>query len=229
MAKQLHVFSDDSDIVRMINEDELSKETKMDKVTNDSMHSKHSNYELWNITTVADKVINRRIYPEESLKKTVMDNRWLTPYYKPFLTNHDREATPYGRVVDNFYLDHGTNEVSGGRGEIPKEVLDSWHSAHLFDEGTGSVIVRIKATDECIDKVREGIFLTTSQSSATDSFSCSICNGDLEKCDHMPGQTYDKELCSAVTGELFPIENSVVNQPANKSSVLLLLIIIFHS
>lgn len=222
MAKKLFVFNDNSEDVKEIQESDLSKKTLNDQIVSDSSTGKYANYELWNIATVSDKVINRRIYPEDSIKQTVMDNRWLTPYYKPFLTNHDRETTPHGRVVDNFYFHHGTGSIEGGRGKIPKAIMDAWHDANMFDEGTGSVIVRIKATDECIDKVKEGIFLTTSQSSATDSFTCTICGGDIYDCDHLPGQDYEGSTCYAKTGSLFPIENSIVNQPANDSSVLLL-------
>lgn len=222
MAKKLFIFSDNSEDVREIEESDLPKQISSDKTTCDSATGKYANYELWNIVTVADKVINRRIYPEEHVRGTVMDNRWLTPYYKPFLTNHDRETTPHGRVVDNFYFNHGSGKMEGGRGKVPEDVMDAWHSSHMFDEGTGSVIVRIKATDECIDNVKNGIFLTTSQSSATDGFTCSICGDDLEKCEHLPGETYDNENCFAKTGALYPIENSVVNQPANQSSVLML-------
>lgn len=199
-------------------------ETRDSKISDSILNGNHDGIEIYNIATVSDKEINRRLYSREALIDTVEKKMWLTKFNKPILKNHDSYCEPVGRVIDSFYLTHDTKTVmcKSSKSELPQEVIDAFDSKKLFNEGTGSVILKLKVDWNTYDKISSGIYLTTSQGAITDSRTCSICGSDITKCDHMPGQMYDNKKCLIVTGKIIPVENSIVNEPANDSSLFVL-------
>ena len=176
---------------------------------------------IYNIATVSDKEINCRIYPDEHIKDTVTQKKWLKPFLKPFLVNHDIYTEPLGRIEDAYYVNHSDLTSIGGNETIPEAVIMKFKKDGFLDEGTGSVILKIKPFGETAAKIKDGRILTTSQASATDSITCSICGKDYYECDHRIGSVYDGKKALLRTGALEPYENSSVNRPANDSSVVL--------
>ena len=61
----------------------------------------------------------------------------------------------------------------------------------LLNDGTGSVILKIKPFGDTLAKVKDGVLLTTSQASSTDALTCSICGKDYYECEHRIGAMYD--------------------------------------
>lgn len=181
----------------------------------------NSEIEIYNIATVSDKEINRRIYPHEYVIKTVMDGGWIKPFNKPLLKNHDEMTEPLGRVVDSFYVNHSDKKciATSGLGIIPNEVIEDLTNKGMLEKGTGSVILKMIADSVTLEKIKNGIYLTTSQGSVTDAMNCSICGKPISKCEHMPGKEYNNERCLIITGNLRPVENSIVNAPANDTSI----------
>lgn len=200
---------------------ENSKKEKYNKILDNV--SNNTDYEIYNIATVSDKEINRRIYPHEHVLDTVKENLWLKPFNKPLLKNHDEYTEPLGRIIDSFYILHATKSciAKSGEEDIPDSVINELQSKKMLDVGTGSVILKIQPDSETFNKIKTGIYLTTSQGSVTDSRTCSICGKDIMSCEHMPGRTYDNKKCLIITGKLRPIENSVVNAPANDTSIFI--------
>ena len=177
--------------------------------------------EVYNIATVSDKLINRRIYPDNHVLDTVLLNKWTKPFAKPLLTNHDIYSEALGRVRDNFYIKHSDCSVRGGSSSLPKEVVDKLKCENFLNDGTGSVVLKLDVSEHVLDKILKGQILTTSQASSTNSVTCSICGKDYGECDHIVGGVYDGKTAHLLTGELEPYEDSVVNAPANDSSILL--------
>jgi hypothetical protein len=119
---------------------------------------------------------------------------WTMPYNKPMLVNHDIDVSPLGRITKAEFK----NKTSTG---IP------------------GIIVMPEITDpDAIAKVVDGRYSTVSIGADTDSATCSICGKDqlVEWCDHRRGQIYDKKLCFWSAGNLWFIELSFVNAPADE-------------
>ena len=193
----------------------------------------NSDYEVYNIITTSDKKINSRKYPDAFVKKTVLDNAWVKPFHRPVLTNHDSYSEPRGRVMDAFYIKHSNYDVTSGSGTgtvLPDEVIMHYADRGAFKIGTGSVVGKLNVTKDTIQKIIDGVYLTTSQSSNSDALTCNVCGKEYYECDHRAGETYaiknesgtviDSKECVPETGNLFPIENSFVNEPANDTSTL---------
>ena len=180
----------------------------------------------YNIITTSDKVINGRIYPDAYVKITALEDRWVQRFAKPFLVNHDIYTEALGRVCDAVHYNHKDETQVGGKEKIPLEVLDYFKLKKCFDEGTGSIIGKILITKETADKIKSSVFFTTSQSSATDGYICNICGSNYFECNHCSGNVYEKDgseiTCIPSTKDLYPIENSSVNSPANDTSILIL-------
>jgi len=176
---------------------------------------------IYNIATVSDKEINCRIYPDQHIRDTVIQKKWLNPFLKPLLLNHDIYTQPLGRIVDSFYVEHNTLDVLGGSEKLPDSVVMKFKKEGHLEDGSGSVILKIKPFKDTLAKIKDGVMLTTSQASATDSLTCSICGKDYYDCEHRIGGVYDGKKALLKTGSLSPYENSSVNRPANDSSVFL--------
>ena len=180
----------------------------------------------YNIITTSDKVINGRIYPDAYVKITALSDRWVQRFAKPFLVNHDIYTEALGRICDAVHYQHSDGVQSGGKEVIPESVIDYFKKKKCFDEGTGSVIGKIMITKDTVDKIKSAVYFTTSQSSATDGYVCNICGSNYFECSHISGRSYEKdgteETCIPRTKELYPIENSSVNSPANDTSILIL-------
>ena len=176
---------------------------------------------IYNIATVSDKEINCRIYPDQHIRDTVTQKKWLNPFLKPLLLNHDIYTEPLGRIVDSFYVEHNTLVVLGGSEKLPNSVVMKFKKEGHLEDGSGSVILKIKPFKDTLSKIKDGVMLTTSQASATDSLTCSICGKDYYDCELRIGGVYDGKKALLKTGSLSPYENSSVNRPANDSSVFL--------
>lgn len=215
-------FTDNSD--KLIEIEDSAIENKLSDFNN--KHAKLFDYccdtrqIVYTIATVADKEINYRIYPYDSLLNTVKQNKWLKPYAKPLLKNHDSDCEPLGRIIKSSFYDHTQEQVIAGD-DIPQEVIDEFKKRKLFKKGTASVILGAKVSYWIAESIKDGIYLTTSQGSATDSLACSICGKPIRECEHSIGKDYEKKKCLAITGELEPMEISVVNEPANDTSLML--------
>ena len=183
--------------------------------------SEEDNDVIYNIATVSDKEINCRIYPDQHIRDTVTQKKWLSPFLKPLLLNHDIYTEPLGRIVDSFYVEHNTLDVLGGSEKLPDSVVMKFKKEGHLEDGSGSVILKIKPFKDTLSKIKDGVMLTTSQASATDSHTCSICGKDHYDCEHRIGGVYDGKKALLKTGSLSPYENSSVNRPANDSSVFL--------
>lgn len=180
----------------------------------------------YNLITTSDKEINSREYPDANVKLTVHEDRWVQTFPKPFLINHDLYEQAIGRVCDAVYIQHSDFSQTGGKEKIPDVVIDFFKSKKCFDGGTGSVIGKIMCTKDTIEKIKSSVIYTTSQSSSTDAYTCNICGSDYWDCNHRTGEQYEidgkQKKCVPRTGNLFPIENSSVNSPANDSSIIIL-------
>lgn len=180
----------------------------------------------YNIVTTSDKVINGRMYPDAYVKITALEDRWVQRFAKPFLVNHDIYTEALGRMCDAVHYKHSDGIQTGGKEPIPSEVIDYFKSKKCFDEGTASIIGKIILTKDSIEKIKSSVYFTTSQSSATDGYVCNICGSSYFECNHSSGRQYEKDgkeiTCIPQTKELYPIENSSVNSPANNTSILIL-------
>ena len=221
MKVKKYLIRDDEVVVLNSKDVEEIDETKI-KALDELSDSENCDAEVvYNIATVSDKEINCRIYPDQHIKDTVLENKWTAPFLKPFLVNHDIYAEPLGRVVDAVYVNHSDLTTEGGNECIPDSVLMKFKKEGLLSDGTGSVVLKIKPFGDTLAKIKDGVILTTSQASSTDSLTCSICGKDYYECEHRIGGMYDGKKAVLRTGALFPYENSKVNRPANDSSLTL--------
>lgn len=213
---------EDVQILKSLHENIVPIATK-DGKSNVEMDTKIFAY---GIITTSDKVINGRMYPDPYVKITALEDRWVQKFAKPFLVNHDIYTEALGRVCDAVHYKHADGVQIGGKEKIPEVVLDYFKSKKCFDEGTGSIIGKIMVTKDTIEKIKSSIIYTTSQSSATDGYVCNICGSNYFECDHWAGRSFEKDgenvVCVPQTKELYPIENSSVNSPANDSSIIIL-------
>lgn len=218
----MKVLNDNNDEIFEIEKSELEKKLKDNQLKHNKLLDYcDSNEEIvYAIATVSDKPINRRIYPDQFVRETVEDRLWTTPYSRPFLINHDTKVEPLGRVYSQSLYSHKDKKITLGD-EIPEEVVKAFEDRKLFKEGTSSVILGIKTSNWYIQYIKDGTYLTVSQGSGTDEITCNICGKPLSECEHIPGQKYDDKTCLAVTGKLFPYEISVVNEPANDTSIMI--------
>lgn len=191
---------------------------------------------VYAILSVSGKVINNRLYDYDSLKSNVMNKDWTNPFKRPFLRNHDLyNDMPSGRINKAWFIDHSTLEVCcpDGQDDLPDKVLNHYKDSNCFNKGTGSTIVEISTTEDVYNRIKNGLDATVSQSSYMGKAVCNICHQDYfgGKCSHRAGEDYeieqDKETvnktCYVECGDFEPVELSIVNNPANDSSILFVL------
>lgn len=191
---------------------------------------------VYAVLSVSDKAINNRLYDYNSLKANVMNGDWTNPFKKPFLRNHDLyNDMPSGRIDKAWFVDHSRLEVSckDGQESMPEKVLNHYKDLKCFDEGTGSTIVEIMTTEDTYNRIKNGLDATVSQSSYMGKAVCNICHQDYfsGKCSHIAGEQYEIEedkktvnkTCYVECRDFEPIELSIVNNPANSSSILFVL------
>ncbi len=119
---------------------------------------------------------------------------WTLPYLKPMLINHNIEEKPLGRIIEAQYKTKLSNGLPG-------------------------IIVTARITDqEAVERILDGRYNTVSIGADTDSAICNICGNDwLESwCDHRRGRDYDGVICKWTTGNLWFLELSFVNAPADE-------------
>ncbi|MGL5709815.1 MAG: coiled-coil domain-containing protein [Cetobacterium sp.] len=224
MSKFFYI-NDSTEEFRIVDKDEfLEKQKEKNENIKDSSLIRNDELEIYNIATVADKEINARLYPYQHVRDSVVEGKWIRPFLKPLLKNHDDYSEPLGRIEDSFFFDHAKDsyESTIENSSIPDLVLKEFKDKNMFYDGTGSVILKISAFGDALEKIKQGLYVTTSQGSITDKRECSICGKDIYDCEHIPRKLYDGKKCLVVTGKLTPIENSIVNVPANDTSTFVL-------
>ncbi|MGL6100449.1 MAG: hypothetical protein ACRC0G_12590 [Fusobacteriaceae bacterium] len=188
------------------------------------------------LLSTSDKAINNRLYDKESWKKTVMDGSWEGPLYaKPMIRNHDiREQTPFGRIKDSYFVEHGSfDTINKESKKLDKKVLDFYKNAGALNSGSGSVIVEFSSDEVTANRIISGLDATVSQSSYFKDASCTVCGSDYfgNDCTHVAGRHYSIKKddvsidveCLVLTKDFEPIELSIVNTPANDTSVIFVL------
>lgn len=188
------------------------------------------------LLSTSDKAINYRLYDKESWKKTVTDGSWEGPVYaKPMIRNHDiRNQMPFGRIKDSFFVEHGSFEtINKDSKKLEKKVLDFYKNKNLLADGTASVIVEFSADELTANRMIAGLDATVSQSSYFKDATCTVCGNDYFSgdCNHFAGRTYQIKKddvsveveCLVMTKDFEPIELSIVNTPANDTSVIFVL------
>ena len=160
---------------------------------------------------------NRRVYPgrrvARSFKSFYSTERGGTAEFdKPVQLHHNDFQDPVGRVVGAKF----TRLKSGT--DFNQDFVDP----DTDGKGSGVVTVDAEIVDpEAIQKILDGRYLSVSSGHSTDKMLCSVCGEDLfdyKKCEHMPGKSYDKQLCFAITGNLTYHEISFVNIPAQSAA-----------
>lgn len=231
---------------RIIINDEIDLSIKdTEKLTYDSLYKKDNAHLLsldsankeytpkggvYAILSVADKLINNRKYSYDSLKLNVLNEDWTKPFNKPFLKNHDIYTDSLGRIKQAWFIDHENLEVSAPNGQdsIPEDVINFFKDKKCFNEGTGSTLVELTVNADTYERIQNGFDQTVSQSSYSEKNICSICHQPYfgGNCSHFAGEEYKvgedehMELCYVSCSNFEPVELSIVNNPANKSSIL---------
>lgn len=235
------IMTDDLDLSNKqgITSDQFYKKDET-SVINDSSTKLSKPYKgdkrFFAVLSTSDKIINSRIYDKESWKKTVIDGSWHGPIYaKPMLRNHMLySGTPFGRIKDSFFVDHNGIVVSNkDNRELPQKVLDYFKNLNLFEDGTGTVIVEFTSDEETAQRIIGGIDVTVSQSSFFGKATCTVCGMDYYggECSHIAGRTYQIKKddvtvdtpCYVMTSDFEPVELSIVNVPANNTSIIYVL------
>lgn len=187
----------------------------------------------YGLVSTSDKEINCRKYDKESWKKTVIDGTWIKPFGRPIMRNHDVYfGDSVGRITESYFYDHSTEVVTSDSVEnsLPKDVLDFYKEKGAFSNGSGSVIVKFELDAKTAERVDSGLDMTLSQSSIMNSATCNICGKDYYSgdCNHVAGETFQIEedgvkkdvKCVVYTKDYEPVELSIVNFPANDTSII---------
>lgn len=190
--------------------------------------------------SASGKKTNNRIYPPKGHRLGVKS--WIDKFGKPVLLHHDDTRDPIGRVYDAVwesrdqqalkFLGNDTKALAHikavyDKGQ-PKEIYNAMKKYNAFNDewpGLGFIRGRVKIVDQdAIDKFLDNRYLTWSAGQTTDSYHCMNCGAALhlgEECDHSPGVDNDGNpvvnMCGTMTGR----EISVVNIPANDTSLTL--------
>lgn len=237
MPKQLIITDDvniDSKDIGLLSYDSIYKKDRTKVFTHDSKSGTSVvKSGIYALLSTSDKSINNRLYDYDSLKSNVVNGDWLKPFKKPFLRNHDLYSDmPSGRIIKSWFVDHETLEVSKPKSQddLPTPVLDFYKNLKCFDNGTGSTIVEIAADENTYERVKNGFDATVSQSSYMGKAVCNICHQDYfsGECNHYTGREYQievdkqtiKKICNLECSDFEPIELSIVNNPANDTSIL---------
>lgn len=190
------------------------------------------------VLSTSDKAINNRLYDKDSWKKTVTDGAWTGPIYsKPMLRNHDLYSDiPFGRIKDSFFVEHSNMTVVNKDNKgLDEKVLNHFKDLGVFQDGSGTVIVEFSSDEATAQRMIAGLDCTVSQSSFFGKATCTICGNDYYsmECSHVAGRNYprrnDKDepiedrYCLVQAKDFDPIELSIVNIPANDTSVIYVL------
>lgn len=131
---------------------------------------------------------------KEGKKAPTGVHSWTRPYPKPMLVNHDIYEKPLGRIIDAQYLEKTTDSRPGI--ETLVEISDQ----------------------EAIEMIQDGRYYTVSIGADTDGLFCNICGENIiesSECTHWKGETYDGKKCHWSVGNLWFLELSFVNVPAD--------------
>lgn len=234
---ELFSIENGKEVKRVTHDSAFYNDRKVASVSSDACgkrkeKNKKTKDEFYAIVTTTDKEINNRIYDAESTRKNVLNKDWTHSYQRPILKNHDLySGEPVGRITDTYLVNHASGIIeTASENELPNEVFEYFKSLNLFADGSTSTIAKFYPDDETGEKIKDGFYVTVSQSSSYKKDECSICGksyfgGD---CMHIAGRQYevkDEEVSSIVkclvkTFDYTPIELSLVNCPANDSSII---------
>lgn len=190
--------------------------------------------------SASGKVINNRIYPPKGQRDQV--DTWVKPYAKPILLHHNTLGDALGRVVSVEYQDNSQEAMKFFKSlkdfqafkddmesDVPARIYKAMVRNNLITNkdwpGIGKLIAKARVTDnDAIDKFVDQRYLTFSAGSHSDRYVCGACNSNWatgEVCDHQPGSiTEDGDPVVMITGKFIADELSVVNNPANRTSVV---------
>lgn len=124
--------------------------------------------------------------------------KWIRPFGRPVLKNHDTFEEPLGRIQEAKVV--------------------------RFSDVDGVLQLVASISDpDAIQKIHDQRYLTVSVGVMASTVECSVCgvNWFNEGCEHTVGNTYQVEetgeevLCTAVIKDIEPIELSFVNNPAD--------------
>ncbi len=169
--------------------------------------------EIYVVATHSDFPINNRLYSAKEVKAAA--ESFLSPYAKPLIRNHDDYDEPLGRVVDTYY-------VTAAKWSSFLKIHGLVDAA--FPEGaTGALVVKVAISDnETLEKITDGRYKTVSIGFTVVSSACSVCGkpffpvkDDADLCEHVPGQTYNGQVCCASVSGMQFRELSIVNVPAD--------------
>jgi hypothetical protein len=157
----------------------------------------------------AGRTRNNNIYPAEKLRGDRMFkdangnvmpsgvHSFTMPYPKPMVIDHYPTADNCtGRITNAQFIKDATG----------KEMI---------------VIIPEITSEDAIQKVMDGRYLTVSVGATTDSAICNICGKDIIKegwCEHEKGETYDGVQCGWIVGNLWFDECSWVAVPADTTA-----------
>lgn len=190
---------------------------------------KSDSVSIYAIITTADKEINSRMYDKESTIRNVINKDWCKPFTRPLLKNHNLCSEPHGRVVDTYSVDHNDYSVITSSNEmLPNVIVPYLKDKGFLKSGSVSTLGLIETDEETFDAIESGLYNTVSQSSYMDSFTCNICGKSYyEDCNHVAGKTYtldesgNNKKCIPKAAGFRPVELSIVNSPANDSSIFI--------
>lgn len=157
---------------------------------------------------------NHNIYLSEKLKgdRTYRDPQsgklmptgvysFTMPYPKPMLIDHDPQADNVtGRITNAQFV----RDSLTGRDTI--------------------VIIPEITSEDAIEKILDGRYLTVSVGCSTDSAICNICGKDIINegfCEHTKGEEYDGVVCGWILGNIWFDECSWVAVPADTDARVL--------
>lgn len=160
----------------------------------------------------AGRTRNNNIYPAEKLRgdRTFKDangnimptgvHSFTQPYPKPMVIDHNPTADNCtGRITNAQFV---KDAVTG------KEMI---------------VIIPEITSEDAIQKVKDGRYMTVSVGSETDSAICNICGKDIINegwCEHDKGQSYDGVVCGWIVGNIWFDECSWVAVPADTTAMV---------
>lgn len=191
--------------------------------------------------SAAGKRINNRIYSPKGQRENAAT--WTNPYKKPILVHHDEEkGDPIGRFQSVRYESLEAQAIKHlGSVTAYHEIVRALDSGNtkainqvmkkhkLYTDknwpGVGRLWAEVKITDaDAIQKFLDERYLTFSAGSSTDRYACLACGQDWKSgtlCEHRPGMEDEEGNVGVfMTGAFIGDEASVVNNPANRSSVV---------
>lgn len=208
------------------------QKTVRTSISDNAFTSKSNGEVFYAQLSVSDKTINLRNYDKQSLKDNVIKGDWTKPYNKPMLRNHDIYEQAFGRIQSAWFIDHEDMKVYNSPEDIKldQKVIDFYIGKDAFKEGSGSTIIAFTADDYTADRIKNGLDNTISQSSYIEKAKCNICGEDFfgGTCMHHAGASYTvkdgdtevEKVCIVYCSDFEPIETSIVNAPANNTSII---------